>query len=130
MYSCKDPICDPICDFCWFCESNEYGVPVCCKKDNNDEFDDGFGYCEGFLCRLHEKLVLSDFDLGLARSNLGRFMVVKNTDGEKTSGILNEWIRVNEHVPGGEIIVLELSDGTYKEILMCDISSIEVYPWT
>ena len=54
-YICNDPVCDPVCDFCWFCKHNEWGVPVSCTKDKNEEFEDGLGYCDDFTCRLHEE---------------------------------------------------------------------------
>lgn len=55
MYICDDSVCDPVCDFCWFCEHNEYGVPECCTKGKNEEFSDGLGYCDEFKCSIHEK---------------------------------------------------------------------------
>jgi hypothetical protein len=30
MYICNDPVCDPVCDFCWFCKHDENGIPKCC----------------------------------------------------------------------------------------------------
>ena len=54
MYICDDPVCDPICDFCWFCSFDDYGVPEYCIKGNDDSFDEGLGYCDDFACRLHE----------------------------------------------------------------------------
>ena len=54
MYICNDEICDPCCDFCWYCFHNEYGVPVECIK-NESGFGDGLGYCDNFRCRLHEE---------------------------------------------------------------------------
>jgi len=56
MYTCNDVVCDPVCDFCWFCAHNENGEPAYCKKDNTDDFIDGLGYCAEFRCRVHEKL--------------------------------------------------------------------------
>ncbi len=53
-YICDDPICDPVCDFCWFCEHDENGVPVFCKKGKEDNFGEGLGYCDEFRCALHE----------------------------------------------------------------------------
>lgn len=32
MYVCDDPVCDPVCDFCWFCEHDENGVSKYCSK--------------------------------------------------------------------------------------------------
>jgi len=55
MYICDDPVCDPICDFCWFCEHDEIGVPVRCTLGETG-FEDGLGYCVKFRCSLHEKL--------------------------------------------------------------------------
>lgn len=53
MYSCNDDVCDPCCDFCWYCIHDEYGEPVrCVKKSPN--FCDGIGYCDDFKCSLHE----------------------------------------------------------------------------
>ena len=53
MYICNDPICDPICDFCWFCVHDDWGTPISCEKCNAN-FDGGSGYCDEFKCRLHE----------------------------------------------------------------------------
>ena len=53
MYICNDVVCDPCCDFCWYCIHGEYGEPIKCKKMKAD-FDDGTGYCDDFKCRLHE----------------------------------------------------------------------------
>lgn len=53
MYICNDNVCDPCCDFCWYCIHGEYGEPIKCKYNEND-FDDGSGYCDRFECRLHE----------------------------------------------------------------------------
>ncbi len=54
MYKCKDPVCDPICDFCWYCiHEQECGAPVRCVK-NKSAFDEGFGYCDDFTCSIHE----------------------------------------------------------------------------
>lgn len=55
MYICNDPVCDPICDFCWFCVHGEFGEPIYCTKENMDEFFDGLGYCDDFKCALHEE---------------------------------------------------------------------------
>ncbi len=54
MYICKDDICDPVCDFCWYCSHDEFGVPRFCQKNHEDEFGDGLGYCDDFRCSLHE----------------------------------------------------------------------------
>lgn len=54
MYVCKDPVCDPCCDFCWYCTHSEIGVPICCEMGNETDFSDGVGYCDYFKCRLHE----------------------------------------------------------------------------
>ena len=54
MYTCKDPVCDPVCDFCWYCINDEIGAPVECEKGNPD-FLDGMGYCDDFRCCLHEE---------------------------------------------------------------------------
>ena len=53
MYTCNDPVCDPICDFCLFCEHDD-GVPVRCTKGNDADFGDGLGYCDDFKCSTHE----------------------------------------------------------------------------
>mgnify|MGYP007135401684 FL=1 len=55
MYIYNDPVCDPVCDFCWFCKHDENGVPKCCTKGKIKEFDDGLGYCDEFKCSIHEK---------------------------------------------------------------------------
>ncbi len=54
MYTCKDPVCDPVCDFCWYCIDNEFGVLIRCEKGHPD-FSDGLGYCNDFKCELHEE---------------------------------------------------------------------------
>ncbi len=54
MYVCDDPVCDPVCDFCWFCEHDENGVPKYCSKGKDEDFCDGIGYCDEFKCSLHE----------------------------------------------------------------------------
>ena len=54
MYVCDDPICDPCCDFCWYCVHGEYGEAVWCIKNKSVDFDDGLGYCDDFRCSLHE----------------------------------------------------------------------------
>jgi len=54
MYVCNDPVCDPVCDFCWFCEHDENGVPQYCSKGKDGDFCDGMGYCDEFKCSLHE----------------------------------------------------------------------------
>lgn len=53
-YTCNDPVCDPCCDFCWFCAYDEYGAPIYCEKGFAEEFGTGTGYCDLFQCRLHE----------------------------------------------------------------------------
>lgn len=55
MYICNDPICDPVCDFCWYCVHDENGTPVRCAKGKIDDFSDGCGFCDDFKCRLHEE---------------------------------------------------------------------------
>ena len=55
MYVCNGPVCDPCCDFCWFCDHDEDGVPLRCLKGNTEGFYDGTGYCDAFKCALHEK---------------------------------------------------------------------------
>lgn len=55
MYTCDDPVCDPVCDFCLFCKHGEYGVPERCLKGNDVDFSDGMGYCDEFKCSIHEK---------------------------------------------------------------------------
>lgn len=54
MYICKNPVCDPVCDFCWYCSHDENGTPHHCKKNNTKAFEDGMGYCDDFRCSLHE----------------------------------------------------------------------------
>ena len=53
MYTCNDPVCDPCCDFCWYCVNGENGEPIQCAK-NEPDFDDGVGYCDNFICSIHE----------------------------------------------------------------------------
>lgn len=53
MYVCNDPICDPVCDFCWYCIHGKNGEPIRCVNNKSD-FDDGIGYCDDFKCSLHE----------------------------------------------------------------------------
>lgn len=55
MYTCKvnDDVCDPCCDFCWYCIYGKLGEPVSCKKGNAG-FDDGVGYCDDFQCSIHD----------------------------------------------------------------------------
>ena len=53
MYVCNDPVCDPVCDFCWFCVHDEDGSPVYCSIDDTNDVNSG--YCDEFKCRLHEK---------------------------------------------------------------------------
>ena len=55
MYICNDTVCDPICDFCWYCIQGENGEPVQCIKMKPD-FENGVGYCDYFRCRLHESM--------------------------------------------------------------------------
>ena len=55
MYTCDDPVCDPCCDFCWFCEHDKIGVAIRCELNNTDKFWDGTGYCDMFKCSIHEK---------------------------------------------------------------------------
>ena len=55
MYTCDDPVCDPCCDFCWFCNHNGIGAPIRCELNNTDDFSDGIGYCDMFKCRIHEE---------------------------------------------------------------------------
>lgn len=53
MYICQNEICDPCCDFCWYCIHGEYGEPLQCPKTKPD-FNGGIGYCNEFRCRIHE----------------------------------------------------------------------------
>ena len=53
MYICNDPVCDPVCDFCWYCIHGKYGEPIRCINNKSD-FADGIGYCNDFKCSLHE----------------------------------------------------------------------------
>ena len=53
MYICNDPVCDPVCDFCWYCICGNNGEPMRCVK-NKANFDGGIGYCDDFKCSLHE----------------------------------------------------------------------------
>ena len=55
MYICNDSVCDPCCDFCWFCAHGELGDPVYCKKKHEKDFSEGIGYCNDFKCSLHEE---------------------------------------------------------------------------
>lgn len=55
MYTCDDPICDPCCDFCWFCVHGQLGEPLRCERNNIDDFADGIGYCNDFRCSIHEE---------------------------------------------------------------------------
>lgn len=53
MYICNDVICDPVCDFCWYCIHGKIGEPIQCMK-NIPDFEGGTGYCDDFKCSLHE----------------------------------------------------------------------------
>ena len=53
MYICNDDVCDPCCDFCWYCIHGKNGEPIKCVEMKPD-FEDGLGYCDDFKCRLHE----------------------------------------------------------------------------
>lgn len=53
MYICNDDVCDPVCDFCWYCIHGKYGEPIKCVKMES-EFENGIGYCDDFKCSLHE----------------------------------------------------------------------------
>ncbi len=53
MYICNDDVCDPCCDFCWYCIHGKNGEPIKCVEMKPD-FEDGTGYCDDFKCRLHE----------------------------------------------------------------------------
>lgn len=53
MYICKDDVCDPVCDFCWYCICDNSGIPVKCEKGDRG-FEEGMGYCDNFRCILHE----------------------------------------------------------------------------
>ena len=53
MYICNDYVCDPCCDFCWYCIHGKNGEPIKCVEMKPD-FEDGTGYCDDFKCRLHE----------------------------------------------------------------------------
>ena len=53
MYICTDVVCDPCCDFCWYCVNGEYGAPISCLRFDQG-FDGGIGYCDAFRCKLHE----------------------------------------------------------------------------
>ena len=48
-YICNDSVCDPCCDFCWYCNHGKNGEPVMCVK-NKCGFDGGAGYCDKFKC--------------------------------------------------------------------------------
>ena len=54
MYVCENLVCNLVCDFCWFCEHDENGIPKSCSKDKNEDFCDGIGCCHEFKCSLHE----------------------------------------------------------------------------
>ncbi len=60
MYKCKDDVCDPVCDFCWYCEHDKNGAPIYCKNQYEKYFADGVGYCDDFVCRLHEPNPMED----------------------------------------------------------------------
>ena len=32
MYICNDDVCDPCCDFCWYCVHGKNGEPIMCIK--------------------------------------------------------------------------------------------------
>lgn len=53
MYICNNDVCDPCCDFCWYCIHGKYGEPLKCVKRKPD-FENGIGYCNEFKCRLHD----------------------------------------------------------------------------
>lgn len=55
-YICKgnDLVCDPCCDFCWFCVYNKIGTPIRCGRKHDNQFHGGCGYCDDFKCREHE----------------------------------------------------------------------------
>ena len=53
MYICNDTVCDPCCDFCWYCIHGKNGEPISCVK-NKSGFDNGLGYCDDYKCSLHE----------------------------------------------------------------------------
>ncbi len=55
MYICKDPVYDPIFDFCWYCFHDEYRAPEYCRRDDTNKFMNGNEYCDNFRCRLREK---------------------------------------------------------------------------
>ena len=38
VYICKDEVCDPCCDFCWYCIHGKYGQPAQCEKDESGFF--------------------------------------------------------------------------------------------
>ena len=38
MYTCSDPVCDPCCDFCWYCIQDEDGQPIICEKNTPTSF--------------------------------------------------------------------------------------------
>lgn len=60
MYTCDERIggeliCDPVCDFCCFCEQ-DCGEPIKCLKGKDEyTFNEGLGYCDEFKCWEHEK---------------------------------------------------------------------------
>lgn len=39
-YICKgnDLVCDPCCDFCWFCVYNKIGTPIRCGRKHDNQF--------------------------------------------------------------------------------------------
>ena len=41
MYICKDDVCDPVCDFCWYCICDNSGIPVKCEKGDRG-FEEGW----------------------------------------------------------------------------------------
>jgi len=55
VYICNDPVCDPVCDFCWFCQHDGNGVLEYCTKGRGEDFSDCIGYCEEFKRSPHEQ---------------------------------------------------------------------------
>ena len=58
-YTCdrkENVICDPYCDFCWYCKHDEWGAPSSCLKGYADSNGEMIGYCDDFRCSIHEEM--------------------------------------------------------------------------
>ena len=69
MYICNDDVCDPCCDFCWYCIHGEYGEPIKCKKMKADTINKNqllFGINQGAIyedIRIDHAKRISELDL-------------------------------------------------------------------